>query len=68
MKKKSTVQPKETGTPYANTAQVAELLGISPLTVRRWIKTGFFEAHGIQVRKIKRRWLINQTDLISAFF
>jgi|APSaa5957512535_1039671.scaffolds.fasta_scaffold396958_1 excisionase family DNA binding protein len=49
---------KTTSLPLLSIAQVAERLGISDKTVRRWIKSGDLIAH-----RLGAQWRISEADL-----
>ena len=52
---------------YLSARNVADLLGITPQTLRKWQREGKFSEKDIQAVKRNRRWYFRDSDLASLF-
>lgn len=50
---------------YLNARNVAEILGITPQTLRKWRREGKLSEKDIQAVKRNRRWYFKASDLAS---
>jgi len=46
---------------YLSPREVADILGIHPVTVRRWIASGQLKA--VRIGRFKGRWFIHRSEL-----
>lgn len=50
---------------YLNARNVADLLGITPQTLRKWRREGKFSERDIRAVKRNRRWYFRKEDIQS---
>ena len=52
---------------FLSARNVADLLGITPQTLRKWLREGKISEKDIQAVKRNRRWYFKASDIASLF-
>lgn len=52
---------------FLSARNVADLLGITPQTLRKWLREGKLSEKDVQAVKRNRRWYFRASDLASLF-